>query len=203
MHAYYFFVPVPFSVVLVLMNEQRIPEDFYSFETNLPFERCIECDKYLLDDGTEYIIEKAIKNYEGYKAKDVIFDYAICMSCAEKMRKEISKESMQSMMRYFQENMDPMERMEMQFGDPTENLKKCMIKKMDADECSEFQIYAHCKGKTLNMENPPYMISGSVMEELLPLLSDKTVGEMNGFFNKHFSPDPSILEPIPPRLVLI
>lgn len=185
------------------MDEHTIPKDFYSFETDSPFERCIECDKYLLDDDTEYIIEKAVKNYEGYKAKDVIFDYAICMLCAERMRKEISKESMQSMMRYFQENMNPMERMEMQFGDPVEGLKKCMIKKMDADDCTEFQIYAHCKGNKLNMENPPYMISGAVMEELLPLLSVKTVDEMNGFFNKHFSPDPSIMEPVPPRLVLV
>ncbi|MEP5070845.1 MAG: hypothetical protein ABJQ96_09265, partial [Crocinitomicaceae bacterium] len=61
----------------------------------------------------------------------------------------------------------------------------------------------HCNGNKLNMENPPYMISGEVMDELLPLLSDKTVDEMNGFMNKHFSPDPSIMEPVSPRILLV
>lgn len=185
------------------MNENQIPKEFYSFETNAPFERCIECEKYLLDNDTEYIIEKAVKNYAGYSAKDVVFDYAICMDCADVMRKEISKESWESMMNYFQENMDVMTRLEMQERTAEENLKKCMIKKTEIDNCREYQIYAHCKGGKLNMENPPYMISGEVMEELLPLLSNKTIDDMNGFMNKHFSPDPSLMEPTPPTLILI
>ncbi|MEO9482883.1 MAG: hypothetical protein ABJG47_05530 [Ekhidna sp.] len=185
------------------MNHHDIPEDFYSFETNTLFERCIECDKYLLDEGTEYIIEKAVKNYEGYPAKDTVFDYAICMDCAEQMRKQISKESMESMMRYFRDNMDVMTRLEMQEQSPEENLKSCMIKRIEISNCREYQIYAHCKGGKLNMENPPYMISGEVMEELLPLLSNQTIDEMNGFMNKHFSPDPSLMEPTPPRLILV
>lgn len=185
------------------MNRHDIPEEFYSFETNSLFERCIECEKYLLDEGTEYIIEKAVKNYEGYSAKDTVFDYAICMDCAERMRKEISKESWESMMRYFQENMDVMARFEMQEQSSIESMKSCMIKKTGIDDCREYQIYAHCNGSKLNMENPPYMISGEVMEELVPLLSDKTIDEMNGFMNKHFSPDPSFMEPTPPRLILI
>ncbi|SNS46201.1 hypothetical protein SAMN05421640_0247 [Ekhidna lutea] len=185
------------------MKDQEIPGDFYSFETNTPFERCIECEKYLLHEDTEYIIEKAIKNYEGYPARDVVFDYAICMDCAEKMRREVSKESWQKMMQYFQENMDVQHRIEMQQQSAEENLQSCMIKKTNVNECREYQIYAHCKGNKLNMENPPYMISGEVMEELIPLLSDKTIDEMNGFLDKHFSPDPSLMEPAPPRLILV
>ncbi len=185
------------------MSENDIPKAFYSFETNTPFERCIECEKYLLDDETEYIIEKAVKNYEGYSAQDTVFDYAICMDCAERMRKEISKESWNSMMRYFQENMDVQTRFEMQNKSPEEGLKNCMIKKTGVEDCREYQIYAHCKGSKVNMDNPPYMISGEVMEELLPLLSDKTIDEMNGFLDKHFSPDPSLMEPTPPRLILM
>ncbi len=183
--------------------EHDIPKEFYSFETDQPFERCIECEKYLLDDDTEYIIEKAVKSYEGYSAKDTVFDYAICMDCADRMRNDISKESWQQMMNYFQQNMDFQFRMEMHGRPPEEGLKNCMIKKTEMEDCLEYQIYAHCRGGKLNMENPPYMISGEVMEELLPLLSDKTIDEMNGFMNKHFSPDPSLMEPTPPRLILI
>lgn len=184
------------------MSENQIPSEFYSFETNAPFERCIECERYLLDEGTEYLIEKAVKNYEGYDAKDVVFDYAICMDCADIMRKEISKESWKSMMKYFQENMDISERMEMFSKNPKDNLQECMIKKIRISDCREYQVFAHCNGTKLNMQNPPYMISGEVMEELLPLLSKETVDEMNGFFNKHFSPDPSFFEPTP-KLILV
>lgn len=184
------------------MSDRPIPSEFYSFETKAPFERCIECEKYLLDDDTEYLIEKAVKTYEGFDAKDVVFDYAICMDCADNLRNEISKESWDSMMRYFQENMDLQQRIDMQNQSPEENLKQCMIKKTNIDLCREYQVYAHCKGGKLNMENPPYMISGEVMDELLPLLSDKTIDEMNGFFKKHFSPDPSFFEPTP-KLVII
>ena len=43
-------------------------------------------------------------------------------------------------------------------------------KRLELKIVSEYQIYAHCNGEKLNMENPPYMISGEVMDELLPLL---------------------------------
>lgn len=185
------------------MAENDIPKDFYSFETNTPFDHCIECNKYLLDDDTEYIIEKAVRNYQGFTAKDVVFDYAICMDCAEHMRKEISKESWAAMMRYFQENIDVAYRREMQLNHPDQVIKNCMIKKTPMESCEEYQIYAHCKGTKLNTSNPPYMLSGAVMDELLPLLSDKTVDDMNRFMNKHFSPDPSLMEPVPPRLILL
>ena len=203
MHAYYFSFPTFLILALVLIMEHDIPKEFYSFETQQPFERCIECNKYLLDDDTEYIIEKAIKSYEGYQAKDTVFDYALCMDCAERMRKEISRESWKEMMRYFQENMDLQQRLHLVGQGPEAGLKNCLIKKKDINDCNEYQIYAHCKGGKLNMENPPYMISGEVIEELLPLLSKETIGEMNGFMNKHFSPDPSLMEPVPPSLILL
>ena len=202
MHAYYFLGLLQIDILLGLMNEHEIPTSFYSFETKQPFDRCIECNKYLLEEGTEYLVEKAIKNYDGYDAQDVIFDYAICLDCAEKMRKQISKESWQSMMNYFQQNMNITDRLELSQSHPDENIKKCMIKKTTVEDCREYQIFAHCNGRHLNMQNPPYMISGAVMEELMPLLPDKTVDEMNGFFNKHFSPDPSFFEPSP-KLILV
>lgn len=184
------------------MSSGNIPPEFYSFDTKAPFDRCIECEKYLLDEETEYLIEKAVKTYEGYDAKDVVFDYAICVDCADRMRKQISKESWKSMMKYFEENIDLEERVRLQSLPPEEGLKQCMIKKKRVIDCREYQVYAQCRGTKLNMENPPYMISGEVIDELLPLLSDTTIDEMNGFFNKHFAPDPSFFEPTP-KLILV
>lgn len=179
-----------------------IPSEFYSFETNSPFEHCIECEKYLLEDGTEYLVEKAIRNYDGFTAKDVVFDYAICMDCAETMHKQISTESMNTMMRYFTENMDVEERLAMKLEGPEQCIRQCMFKKIKSEDCKDYQLIAHCNGMTLSMENPPYLISGQVIEELMPLLSEQTLGEMDGFFHKHFSPDPSFFEPTP-RLLLV
>lgn len=183
-----------------MMN--KIPKEFYSFETNAPFERCIACDKNLLEENTEYLIEKAVRSYKGFKAQDVVFDYAICIVCAEEMRKEISRESWQGMMDYFQQNMNLSLRMEMSSKSTNENLSHCMIKQTPIEACEEYQIYAHCRGDKLNLANPPYMISGEVLNEILHLLSDKTIDIMNGFFKDHFSPDPSYFEPTP-KLILV
>ena len=70
-----------------------IPSVFRSTDTKKPFERCIQCNKYLLELDSEYLIEKAIKQYQGFEAKEVIFEYAVCMDCAEKMRQSLSAES--------------------------------------------------------------------------------------------------------------
>ncbi len=184
------------------MQDQDIPREFFSFETDAPFERCIECNKYLLDEGTEYLVEKAIKNYEGYKAQDVIFDFAICMDCMHERSKEISQESALKIAEYFEKNIDPEKRLILHERNSESALGKCMIKGTDINACSEYQICGYFKGRKMSEHNPPYLISGEVMEELMPLLSEQTIDEMNGFFNKHFSPDPSFFEPTP-KLIFV
>jgi len=180
----------------------EIPKAFYSYETGKPFEKCIECGKYLLDDDTEYLIEKAIKTYDGYSAIDTVFDYAICMDCAEKMRNEISKKSWASMMDYFQKNVDFESRLSHEKSNWEDYVDRCLVTNKKISECKEYQIYAHCKGKYLNLDNPPYALSSEAIDEIMNLLSNETLGEMNKFFNKHFSPDPSFFEPTP-KLILV
>ncbi len=50
-----------------------VPKVFHSFATGMPFQQCKICEKNLLLDGTQYVIEKAIKRYPGYEAQDVMF----------------------------------------------------------------------------------------------------------------------------------
>ena len=122
------------AIVLIncfyMMNDHDIPQDLYSFEKDRPFDRCIECNKFLLNEDTEYLIEKAIRNYQGFQAKDVIFDYAICMDCAKVLRKQISVGSWQQIMTYFQKNLNVSNwiRTKEESEKPGENLKVCMIK---------------------------------------------------------------------------
>ena len=181
---------------------QLIPKDFYSFETGEPFTECIECGKHLLDDQP-YLIEKAYRNHVEYGVKETIFDYALCMNCANDLRNQMSKESMDTLMKFFQERLD----MEKQFArtklSAEANIGECMITGKLANECPEYQIYAYCINGNLSNEMPPYMMCGGVMEEILPLLSKKTTYFLNGFFDKNFSPDPSLMEPVGPKFVLV
>lgn len=184
----------------------EIPSEFYSLETGTYFDRCIECEKYLLEDETEYFIEKAVKKYAGFSAHDVIFEYAICAGCAQKMRNDMSKESMQSIQNYFIENIDVRERMNLvleESENPVNWLKQCLIKKTPAEEVNEYQIYAHCNGTQLNLTQMPYMISAAALDEIMHLLSKETLDELGGFMDKHFGPPPELAEPLPTRRVIL
>jgi len=184
------------------IESHPIPKEFYSFETGSPFTKCLECHCDLMN-GQPYLIEKAFKNHIEYQVKDTVFDYALCMNCAEQLKDEMSKESMQALMRFFSERINFGDHISRMHLSPLTNIQSCMITGKDANDCPEYQIYAYCVNDTISNDMPPYMVSGEVMEEILPLLSKETKDDLNGFFNKHFSPDPSLMEPIGPKFVLI
>lgn len=179
-----------------------IPEIFHNYSTGTQFDRCIDCDRQLLDGETEYFIEKALKSYSGFSAKDVIFEYAICLPCAERLRKQMSKESMQSIQRYFSENINVMQRMQQMHANP-ENpeawMKQCMVKGVSIQDLEEYQLYAHCKGNELVTSQMPYMISGLALDEISNLLSNETLDELDNFMDQHFGPPPELMEPLPTR----
>lgn len=182
---------------------QSIPPLFFSFESDEPFHKCLECEREL-DDTCDYVIEKAVRTYTGFEAKDIIFDYALCMQCAVQIRESFSKQSLQAMDQYFMKhsmNRVVLVNEEGEF-DVEDCLASCMVKGTKASELTEYQIYAHCRGKNLNSQIPPYMVSSDAVDEVLPLLSNETQDILNGFFNKHFSPDPSIMNPVP-KIVLV
>lgn len=185
--------------------KRDIPKEFYSASTGEPFQECIECNKYLLDEETEYLIEKAMKNYKGFKARDTIFDYAICMDCAKEMHGKMSKESLSTLQNYFAKNVNLEQRItDSKTLDLASLTQSCMIKGIERGETDEFQIYAHCVGNKVFMGNPPYLICSEAMEEVTGMLSKSTKDELGGFFDKHFSPDPDLFEVDPKtKLILI
>ena len=169
-------------------RNQKIPKIFFSDLTNSPLEKCLTCDKRLLEENVEYLVEKALKTYDGLKSYSTIFEYAICMDCALNMRKKLSQKSMQSVQNYIHQNMD-MERLrdlnqsQINF-DLDARLSKCMVKDIDVRDIGECQIYAHCSGKNLSNLELPYMISGKALDELSMLLSTETQDEMDSFKDK-------------------
>ena len=173
---------------------QVIPPIFHSFQSQEPFKRCIECERKL-DDDCEYIIEKAIKVYPGFSATDVIFDYAICLNCALNIRNSFSLESRQRIDEYFQENLQRLKSTKKDF-------QRCLLTGLPINELSEYQIYAHCRGAFLSDQIEPYMISAQAQEEMMKLVSSKTNEILDGFFDKHFSPDPEIMNPRPRPIMI-
>ncbi len=180
-------------------NQKRlVPKEFHSLATGEPFDKCIDCGKYLLDNEP-YMIEKAIRQYPGYTAQDVVFEYAICQSCADRLKQELSEESMNNIHLFFNQNIQPEN-----FFDGRET-SKCLISDKPQSDLQEYQIYAYCHGKHLaNHVSPPFMISGEILDKLADLLSDDTIDELNNFMDNHFGPPPELEDlPIGRRLILI
>lgn len=182
---------------------QSIPPLFFSFDSNDMFKKCIECERDL-DETCDYVIEKAVRTYPGYEAKDIIFDYALCLNCAMQIRESFSKKSIQALDQYFAQHATHRVVLVNEEGefDVDECVSSCMVKGTKAKDLTEYQIYAHCRGTELSAQIPPYMVSNDAIEEVIPLLSNETQDILNGFFNKHFSPDPSIMNPVP-KIVLV
>lgn len=160
-----------------------IPEKFHSFLTEGPFERCIICNRYLLGEGEHYLIEK------GYKQTEVIFEYAMCFSCAEKMRGELSRESLQRIEAHFEERVDFSARRRRLLQVSTDDIEpwisRCILTKNKLQETDDYQIYAHCVGEHLVFSGCPYMVCGEALGGLYKLLSKKTRDAMDDFVDEY------------------
>jgi len=179
------------------MRYTDIPEEFLSYETGEPFRNCKICDRDLTEPETHYIIEKAIRKYTGYKAWDVVFEYAICIDCADNFRHELSKESVYSIEQYFMSNVDINKHTErLQTNEEVPDISKytsqCLIKGLNKNQVEEYQIYGECRGNKFLCGNMPYMICGEAMDEIAQLLSDKTLDELDGFAGKYLGPSPEL-----------
>ncbi len=62
----------------------KIPTEFYSYDSGQPFESCIQCGIDLLNSGITYVVEKSVKRYPDLDHFDIIYEYAMCMNCMEK-----------------------------------------------------------------------------------------------------------------------
>ncbi len=178
-----------------------IPKVFKTFVSEEYFRNCISCDKYLLDDDTEYVIEKVLN--EGYAE----VEYAMCMECVDKMREKFSEESLQRIDEYFQSRFDFFGKRYNLFTNQNpivdDYISKCIVNEKSIDELDEYQIFAHCRGKKLVLSVFPYMISHDVAEEVQELLSAKTKDELDNFTNKHFGLPPELREIIKSKKLIL
>jgi len=186
------------------MSETTIPDSFHSFDTDKPFTNCIDCGIDLQNTGVPYFIEKAYKRYKGFSAHDVIYEFAMCLQCAEKMKNEISTESQARMQQFIQENVDSKKRygMMQEYNPHTDSsmwLNSCMITNEPIDEQEEYVIYGFFRGDRMIVADFPYALGASAMDEIGELLSEKTLGEIDDFMGNHFSGPPEVNELLKPR----
>ena len=179
------------------VNEHReIPSVFYSDKNSKPFSHCVSCDKYLLQTGTLYVIEKAIKRYEKFNTTDTIFEYAMCLDCYSEVWKSFSDTSKTKMQDYFVRNASLAARRDTLSETSVLNiedwLSRCIIKGTSVNEVSQYQICCQCDGKVLLFGFAPFMISGEAVDEIANLLSNKTLGEIDGFIGEFFDWPPEL-----------
>ncbi len=188
---------------------EPVPELFRSTETGQPFERCGMCERYLLDYDTNYVIEKAFRSYQGFDARETVFEYALCYECRDRLTAEFSRESMERIRDYFSERVDLHARRRKLIGEAPQGLQvqpwisSCLISGEPTDQMDEFQIYCECDGPFMLYGYSPYLLSGKVMDDIADLLSTKTLDELNGFADEVLGLPPELEELFTRRVVLI
>lgn len=172
-------------------KEQDIPTIFFDTIKEEPISHCQFCEKDLLNGDEPYVIEKAFRKTE------VVFEYAMCMSCADNMRHQMSTDSMAAVEKYMMENARFQERaFELKDKEySTEDwLNNCLVKDTERAGQEEYQIYGMFKGGKMIQNQFPYMMSGEALEEIQELLSAETKDEIDRFKEEFFNIPPEFAD---------
>jgi len=160
----------------------EIPSEFYDSELDAPFQHCSMCEISLVEPPKTYVVEKAMKQYPGKGAQELVYEIAICQSCVEKSREAMSDVSMQKLMEYMQENGPKLQGLQQEIGgdeDSDRMMEVCRFTGKRREELNEYKIVALLHGNELPFYSSPYLVSGDVMEEIASLLSSQTRDELN------------------------
>lgn len=191
-----------------------IPKEFYNSETETPFTNCLVCECDLKQETQPYSIERAIRHYPEMELKSVVFEYAMCAKCMSQMESELSSETKMAMMQYFAEhfnyanrpNWDPDtedEELNQSIFDISEWISSCSIKELPISELYEYTLCARCIGGKIIPEVAPYMISGVAQDDLIELFSNKSIGFLDDFTDRHFSGPPELKDLFKGRPILV
>lgn len=182
-----------------------IPREFYSEYTELPFSRCIACECSLLDSDVIYSV---IKHIVG---KETVFEMAICMDCAAKMREQYSKETSENIQKFIAQKLreklfKKMDELEASHTDPTEDsfsveegLGACAFCEKPRKDCHRLEIVALFQqdeivlnsGQGLSFSSP-MMLCQDCNSETSKLISRKTRETWDRFVEEHFDGPPGV-----------
>lgn len=148
---------------------------------------CRVCNRYLLEDNTQYYLEKVVRKVPELETEQTLFEFAVCAQCLQELRKSLSKESKLAMEQFFRGKMQ-------ESYQATPNLnpyqafedKKCLMTGKSTSEFETYQMAAFCQGRKLHPQQPPIIIGDDIMHESAELLSAQTRDELNNFTNNNF-----------------
>ncbi|MEO0444706.1 MAG: hypothetical protein AAF191_01380 [Verrucomicrobiota bacterium] len=159
-----------------------IPECFHSFLQDGLFTHCSMCEGYLLNDGTPYLIEKAIERDE------VTFEYALCFRCQAVLAEDYSEGSLRVLSQFFAEHVkaDRKKSLLDAHGLVVEPwIADCVICQAGWNGASWKQLIALCDGPDLLFHDAfPIMLCGREVERIYHLLSKKTKDRLDDFFDE-------------------
>jgi hypothetical protein len=185
--------------MFILDTNDEVPKPFHADLTGAPMTNCVLCNCEF-EEFTDYLIEKSFRRVNS-GVVHTIFEYAICLDCVPEMQGRMSKESQENIKAYFESKVNIQQRFGTQFElnhfDAEKWIDHCLITNNPTDQCDEFQIYGQFKGNRMVFGAFPYAISGQVLDEMIGLLSAKSLDEMNGFKDQIISPDPTLKELFP------
>lgn len=188
-------------------NEVDIPPEFHSIDDLGEFTRCIMCDKKVKESeiGEPYLIERSFQKVND-TFENVLFEYAMCLTCAQQMNEVISKDSKAKMEEYFSKYISPAntaKRMEEGERDEMAWFSKCVVKGTARTDIQEYNICGLFRGDKMLVSELPYLLSMEAMEELTGLLSAKTKDEMDDFRKNNLKGPPEFEELLKGRPVLV
>lgn len=168
------------------MSEDKyteIPTNFYQDSEKKPFTNCTFCNVELKGD-LPYMIEKNFKINLENGIKSTVFEYAICMPCSIKKMNAMSKESVQNIQRYMQENVleGLMEELQ-QKKTFEEKIAFCAVTGKSKNELSEYSMVGQFVGNQMLLREFPLILSHEVGEEMQNLLSEHTKREFDKFMD--------------------
>lgn len=120
----------------------------------------------------------------------------MCLACLTKMQEAMSQESMERVRTYFDRRVDLFERrrelLKLDPLNPEDWISSCVVTGAPVTTMTEYQIYGQCDGGHLILTLLPYAIGGETIEEVGALLSNKTLGEIDGFMEDSFGFPPEL-----------
>lgn len=175
-----------------------IPPIFQSLEKGGPFEKCMHCERSLLDEAADapaiYMVERV------FRRREPILEYAVCWECRRGFSTCISPKSLARMTAFLEEHVDMEARSErlLQVYQETNDLQgwldHCAITKAPVAEDDNFQLVGVCSGPGLILSAFPLVISESATEQFQRLLSTETKGWMDDFVSDNFGMPPEFCD---------
>ena len=171
-------------------REHEITKFFYSEETDQPFRNCIDCDCELLLGDVPYTVQKV------FVRDEAVFEYAMCATCAERLRAELSTETQLAYQQFLFSSADLSNRIGL-VREPDEHeldewIESCMVCHKPRSECYRFSLCGLLTGAKILLSEFPAIVCDDCEKELSELTSKETRDRWDRFVEENFDGPPGV-----------